>query len=62
MEPVSWFVPVVAMFCGIVTPPVAWDQAGITCECDLDALCRHHDRCKQAEGWRLKQPEPGVFV
>jgi hypothetical protein len=22
MEPVSWFVPVVAMFCGIVTPPV----------------------------------------
>jgi len=25
-------------------------------------LCRHHHRCKQAEGWRLEQPEPGVLV
>jgi hypothetical protein len=25
-------------------------------------LCRHHHRCKQAEGWRLAQPEPGVLV
>lgn len=21
-----------------------------------------HHRCKQAEGWRLEQPEPGVLV
>ena len=25
-------------------------------------LCRHHHRCKQAEGWSLDQPEPGVLV
>jgi hypothetical protein len=41
---------------------IAWDQGGITCECDLAPLCRHHHRCKQAEGWRLEQPEPGVLV
>jgi len=40
---------------------LAWDQGGITCECDLAPLCRHHHRCKQAEGWRLDQPEPGVL-
>ena len=38
----------------------AW-PAGITCECQLGPLCRHHHRCKQAEGWRLEQPEPGVL-
>jgi hypothetical protein len=41
---------------------VPWDQGGITCECDLAPLCRHHHRCKQAEGWSLDQPEPGVLV
>jgi hypothetical protein len=40
----------------------AWDQGGMTCECGLAPLCRHHHRCKQAEGWRLDQPEPGVLV
>jgi hypothetical protein len=40
---------------------LAWDQGGITCECGLAPLCRHHHRCKQAEGWRLEQPEPGVL-
>ena len=35
---------------------------GRTCECNLAPLCRHHHRCKQAEGWRLEQPEPGVLV
>jgi hypothetical protein len=40
---------------------VAWDQGGLTCECDLSPLCRHHHRCKQAEGWQLEQPEPGVL-
>jgi uncharacterized protein DUF222 len=40
----------------------AWDQGGLTCECDLAPLCRHHHRCKQAEGWRLEQPEPGVLI
>ena len=41
---------------------VPWDQGGITCECGLAPLCRHHHRCKQAEGWQLEQPEPGVLV
>ncbi len=41
---------------------VAWDQGGLTCECGLAPLCRHHHRCKQAEGWRLAQPEPGVLI
>ena len=41
---------------------VPWDQGGITCQCDLAPLCRHHHRCKQAEGWRLEQPEPGVLI
>jgi hypothetical protein len=40
---------------------LAW-PAGITCQCDLAPLCRHHHRCKQAEGWQLEQPEPGVLV
>jgi hypothetical protein len=41
---------------------VPWDQGGRTCECGLAPLCRHHHRCKQAEGWRLEQPEPGLLV
>ena len=40
----------------------AWDQGGLTCECDLAPLCRHHHRCKQTHGWRLEQPEPGVLI
>jgi hypothetical protein len=40
----------------------AYDQGGRTCECNLAPLCRHHHRCKQAERWRLEQPEPGVLV
>jgi hypothetical protein len=30
--------------------------------CNLAPLCRHHHRCKQADGWRLEQPQPGVLV
>jgi Domain of unknown function (DUF222) len=41
---------------------VPWDQGGMTCECGLAPLCRHHHRCKQAEGWRLEQPEPGLLI
>jgi hypothetical protein len=37
-------------------------RGGRTCECNLAPLCRHHHRCKQAEGWWLEQPEPGVLV
>jgi hypothetical protein len=41
---------------------LAWEDGGITCECDLAPLCRHHHRCKQGQGWRLEQPEPGVLI
>ena len=41
---------------------IPWDQGGLTCECDLAPLCRHHHRCKQAEGWQLSMPEPGELV
>ncbi len=41
---------------------VAWDKGGITCECALSPLCRHHHRLKQAQGWQLSQPEPGVLI
>ena len=37
-------------------------QDGLTCECNLAPLCRRHHRCKQAEGWRLEQPSPGVMA
>ena len=40
---------------------VPYDQGGRTCECDLAPLCRHHHRCKQSEGWRLEQPQPGIL-
>ena len=39
-----------------------WHHGGLTCECGLAPLCRHHHRCKQAQGWRLEQPEPGVLI
>jgi hypothetical protein len=38
-----------------------YDQGGRTCECNLAPLCRHHHRCKQSEGWQLRQPRPGVM-
>jgi hypothetical protein len=37
-------------------------HGGLTCECNLAPLCRHHHRVKQADGWRLEQPQPGVLV
>lgn len=34
---------------------------GITDECNLSPTCRRHHRAKQAAGWHLEQPEPGVM-
>ena len=39
---------------------VPWPD-GPSCECNLGAPCRYHHRNKQAPGWRLDQPEPGVM-
>jgi hypothetical protein len=33
---------------------------GATCECNLHPACRRHHRCKQAPGWGVKEPEPGI--
>jgi len=39
-----------------------WHLGGVTCECNIAPLCRHHHRVKQAQGWWLIQPEPGLLV
>jgi hypothetical protein len=41
---------------------IAHHKGGRTCECNLHPLCRHHHQVKQAPGWHLEQPEPGVLV
>jgi hypothetical protein len=41
---------------------VPWEDGGITCECDLSPLCRVHHQIKQAQGWKLEQPQPGVLI
>lgn len=41
---------------------LAHDRGGRTCECNLGNLCRFHHRVKQAPGWQLTQPAPGVFI
>jgi len=40
---------------------IPW-PAGPSCECNLGAPCRYHHRNKQAPGWRLEQPQPGVMI
>ena len=35
--------------------------AGPTDQCNLGPPCRRHHRVKQAPGWQLEQPEPGVM-
>jgi hypothetical protein len=41
---------------------IAWDNGGITCECGLAPLCRHHHKVKQTRGWQLTQPAPGTLT
>jgi hypothetical protein len=41
---------------------IPYDKGGRTCECNLHPLCRRHHQAKQATGWRLEQPEPGVLI
>lgn len=41
---------------------IPYDKGGRTCECYLHPLCRRHHQTKQARGWRLDQPEPGVLT
>jgi hypothetical protein len=48
-----------ALYCDLdhVTP---WPD-GPTCQCNLHPGCRRHHRCKQAPGWHVQQPEPGIM-
>jgi hypothetical protein len=32
------------------------------CGCIHNPLCRQHHQAKQASGWRLDQPEPGIMI
>jgi hypothetical protein len=41
---------------------VPYHKGGRTCECNIFPLCRHHHQCKQALGWHLAQPQPGILV
>jgi Domain of unknown function (DUF222)/HNH endonuclease len=41
---------------------IPYDQGGRTCECNLYPLCRRHHQTKQARGWQLRQPEPGLLI
>jgi hypothetical protein len=43
---------------------VPYHKGGKSCECNLYPLCRTrtHHRAKQAPGWRLAQPEPGILI
>ena len=41
---------------------VPYHRGGRTCECNLHPLCRRHHQAKQAPGWHLSQPEPGVLT
>lgn len=38
------------------------DQGGRTCECGIAPACRTCHRTKQAPGWHLEQPSPGVLI
>jgi len=41
---------------------VPFQCGGLTCECNLAPLCRRHHKAKQAPGWWLEQPCPGVLT
>jgi hypothetical protein len=41
---------------------VPYEDGGRTCLCNLAPLCRRHHQAKQADGWRLEQPQPGILT
>jgi hypothetical protein len=41
---------------------IPYHQGGRSCECNGGPCCRRHHRAKQASGWQLDQPRPGIFV
>ncbi|HUK68080.1 MAG TPA: HNH endonuclease signature motif containing protein [Streptosporangiaceae bacterium] len=41
---------------------IPFHRGGKSCECNISPLCRFHHKVKQADGWELIQPAPGVLV
>jgi hypothetical protein len=41
---------------------LAYDKGGRTCECGTAPNCRTDHRAKQAPGWQLEQPSPGILI
>jgi hypothetical protein len=41
---------------------IPYGHGGRTCECNIAPACRRHHKAKQAPGWHLDQPEPGVMT
>ncbi|SFJ45680.1 hypothetical protein SAMN05216561_13228, partial [Nocardioides psychrotolerans] len=41
---------------------IAHARTGVTCECNLAPLCRHHHQLKTHAGWRYQQLTPGTFL
>lgn len=39
-----------------------YDQGGRSCECGVSPNCRTDHQAKQAPGWHLEQPSPGVLI
>jgi Domain of unknown function (DUF222) len=40
---------------------IPFGDGGLTCRCNLGPVCRREHKIKQRPGWRLDQPEPGIF-
>jgi hypothetical protein len=43
-------------------PSASASRTSRTRGADRHGRLRRHQRCRQAEGWRLEQPEPGVLI
>jgi hypothetical protein len=41
---------------------VPYHLGGKTCECNIHPECRRSHQTKQARGWHVTQPEPGVLI
>jgi hypothetical protein len=41
---------------------IPYHLGGKTCECNLHPECRRSHRTKQAPGWHVTQPEPGILI
>eukprot|EP01032_Pedospumella_encystans_P024934 gene24934-28186_t len=41
---------------------IAHAKSGVTCECNLAPLCRHHHQLKTHAGWTYQQLTPGTFL